>query len=84
LTEVIITRFAELPELTIKQWLELNFLPNSISNFLTSSPAAIQEHANNLITKNHLRDWVIQVDTTLQNYKPYKTKKYENKQTETY
>jgi hypothetical protein len=42
------------------------------------------EHANNLITKNHLRDWVIQVDTTLQNYKPYKTKKYENKQTETY
>jgi len=37
------------------------------------------ELASNLISKNQLRDWVTQVDTTLKNYKPYKTKNYENK-----
>lgn len=35
--------------------------------------------ASELITKNKLRDWVTQIDKKLEEYKPYKTKKYEQK-----
>ncbi len=37
------------------------------------------QQASELITKNKLRDWVTQLDKKLADYKPYKTKKYENK-----
>lgn len=36
------------------------------------------QQASELITKNKLRDWVTQLDKKLADYKPYKTKKYEN------
>jgi hypothetical protein len=36
------------------------------------------QQASGLITKNKLRDWVTQLDKKLADYKPYKTKKYEN------
>jgi hypothetical protein len=36
------------------------------------------QQATQLITKNKLRDWVTQIDKGLENYKPYKTKNYEN------
>jgi len=32
-----------------------------------------------LITKNRVRDWVKQIDQTLEDYKPYKAKNYEHK-----
>ena len=35
--------------------------------------------ASELITKNKVRNWVIQIDKKLEDYKPYKTKNYENK-----
>lgn len=35
------------------------------------------QKASELITKNKIRDWVTQIDKKLENYKPYKTKKYE-------
>lgn len=35
--------------------------------------------AGELITKNKLRDWVSQIDKALEDYKPYKTNKDENK-----
>lgn len=38
---------------------------------------ADMDYASDLITKNNLRDWVIEIDTELINYKAYKTKKYE-------
>lgn len=38
------------------------------------------QQASELITKNKLRDWVTQIDKKLADYKPYKTKKYEDKQ----
>ena len=37
------------------------------------------QQASELITKNKLRDWVTQLDKKLEDYKPYKTKKYEDK-----
>lgn len=37
------------------------------------------QQASELITKNKLRDWVTQLDRKLEDYEPYKTKKYENK-----
>ncbi len=37
------------------------------------------QQASELITKNKLRDWVTQIDKKLEDYKPYKTKKYERK-----
>lgn len=37
------------------------------------------QQASELITKNKLRDWVTQLDKKLEDYKPYKIKKYENK-----
>ncbi len=37
------------------------------------------QQASELITKNKLRDWVTQIDKTLEDYKPYKIKHYENK-----
>lgn len=37
------------------------------------------QKASELITKNKVRDWVTQIDKKLENYKPYKTKKHENK-----
>ncbi|OIO30272.1 hypothetical protein AUJ77_03455 [Candidatus Nomurabacteria bacterium CG1_02_43_90] len=37
------------------------------------------QQASELITKNKLRDWVTQIDKKLEDYQPYKTKKYENK-----
>lgn len=33
--------------------------------------------ASELITKNKLRDWITQIDKTLEDYKPYKIKNYE-------
>ncbi len=38
------------------------------------------QQASELITKNKLRDWVTQIDKKLEDYQPYKTKKYENKE----
>jgi len=35
------------------------------------------KQASELITKNKLRDWIIQIDKTLEDYKPYKIKNYE-------
>ncbi len=35
------------------------------------------QHAGKLITKNNLRDWVMQIDKALEDYKPYKIKTYE-------
>ncbi len=35
--------------------------------------------SSELITQNKLRDWVTQIDTALEDYKPYKIKDYENK-----
>lgn len=37
------------------------------------------QRASELITKNKLRNWVVQIDKKLSDYQPYKTKKYENK-----
>lgn len=36
------------------------------------------QQASELITKNKLRDWVLQIDRSLEEYKPYKIKNYEN------
>ena len=36
-------------------------------------------YAGELITKNNLRDWVKQIDSELEDYKPYKHKKYERR-----
>lgn len=36
-------------------------------------------YASELITKNNLRDWVKQIDESLEDYKPYKIKNYEKK-----
>jgi len=35
------------------------------------------QQASKLITQNRLRDWVTQIDKSLENYKPYKIKKYD-------
>ncbi|MBP6859700.1 MAG: hypothetical protein KBC69_03735 [Candidatus Magasanikbacteria bacterium] len=35
------------------------------------------QKASELITKNKVRDWVTQIDKTLEDYKPYKIKNYE-------
>ena len=35
------------------------------------------QHAGELITNNKLRDWVTQIDKTLEDYKTYKIKNYE-------
>lgn len=35
------------------------------------------QQASELITKNKLRDWVTQIDKTLEDYKPYKIKNYD-------
>jgi D-arabinose 1-dehydrogenase-like Zn-dependent alcohol dehydrogenase len=35
------------------------------------------QEASELITKNKIRDWVTQIDNALEDYKPYKIKKYE-------
>jgi hypothetical protein len=37
------------------------------------------QQASELITKNKIRDWVIQIDEALEDYKPYKIKNYEQK-----
>lgn len=37
------------------------------------------QKSSELITKNKLRDWVTQIDKKLEDYKPYKIKKYEDK-----
>jgi len=37
------------------------------------------QQASELITKNNLRDWVVQIDKALENYKPYKIKQDESK-----
>lgn len=37
------------------------------------------QEATDSITKNRVRNWVTQIDRTLEEYKAYKTKKYENK-----
>ncbi len=35
------------------------------------------QEASDLITKNNMRDWVSQIDKTLEDYKPHKIKNYE-------
>lgn len=37
------------------------------------------QYVGEVVTKNKLRDWVMQIDKALEDYKPYKTKLYENK-----
>ena len=41
--------------------------------------ASDMQIASQLITKNKLRDWVTQIDKKLEDYKPYKSNKNENK-----
>lgn len=41
------------------------------------------QRAGVLITKNKLRDWVTQIDTELENYKPFSVKQYEKQQVTT-
>jgi hypothetical protein len=38
------------------------------------------QNIGKLVTENSVRDWVTNIDQALQDYKPYKSKKYENEQ----
>ena len=42
--------------------------------------ASDMRYASELITKNNLRSWVKQIDKSLANYQPYKTKQYASKE----